>query len=319
MDVPVTLSAVVPLVRIPTVNPVADFFGNPDVMGFLKTSGIYTGIAGILFVMIKFQLVQVISIEPETVAIRQSWGRVKYYNPRTARLVDWLSRNSVLATPLMSFAMNHSPRLCTRLARAGRLVVLHPGPHEVFRGMHNLIVISLREIVLNMPKETMTYKGRTLHYKMTPTLQVAYDGTVWGEQNLLKSVFSVRDTNFHDGDIGVLRDKLTAIFEAAATRIQAVATPDKNSFPKLKTKQFRQEAGAQILDLHGYRMRKLHTAPMSWTEAQIIRDGRVEAARIEADAKIQAATLLAKAIAEQEVLNPGPRAVAGVAELTDTA
>jgi hypothetical protein len=306
-----------------------DMLGSPEVMGFLKTSGIFTGIAGVVFVVVKFKLVEVVSIENETVALRQSWGRVKHYYPRTARFVSWLLGNFVLAPPLLSFVLTRSPRFSLRLETAGRLVVLHPGAHEVFRGMHSLIVVSLREIVLKMPEETVTYRGRTLHYKLTPTLKVAYDGTWWGEQNLLKSVFSVRDTNIHDGDIGVLRDKLEAIFGNATAKIQVSANPDSQGFPKLKAKHFRREVGRRVLDLHGYWMCELLPGPMSWTEAQIERDGRVEAAKIEAKAKTEAATILASALQAQappemepEDQGPNPRphvVVAAEQLLTDTA
>jgi hypothetical protein len=318
MDVPITLSAVVPLV-FPSGNPVMDMLGSPEVMGFLKTSGIFTGVAGLIFVVVKFKLVELVSIENETVALRQSWGKVKHYNPRLSRTVDRLLRSTVLATPAMRFAIGHSERLRKRLARAGRVVVLHPGAHEVFRGMHNLILVSLREVVLEGEKSKMTYCGRTLEYQVIAVLQVAYDGTPWGEENLVKSVFSVRDTNIHDGDIGVLRDKFRAILGRATAAIQATAPADEQGFPVLELESYKEEAETEILELHGYYLRKLYIPPMAWVGEQIEKDGKIRAAEIEADAKVQAATILARAIAEQQVPTPGPFSIAGVTELTDTA
>lgn len=279
-----------------TGNPLVDAFTSQEAKGFFTKSGIVTLVLVLVFLALRHKLVQVVSIEENTVALRQSWGRVKYYYPRTARLIGWLLGNFVLAAPVLTFFIRRSGWFQKRLSKAGRLVVLHPGPHEVFRGMHSLIVVNLREIPMEVEEDTMTYQGRTLNYQLSATFQAAYDGTWWGEQNLVKFVFSVRDTNIHDGDIGALRDKLRSILVRATAKIVPLATPDKQRFPKLRFEQYYEIAGQEILELHGCYLRDVFSSPMSWTEGQLEKDGKIKGAKIEARAKIKAARILAKAL-----------------------
>jgi hypothetical protein len=131
-----TLSAVGPFEAFPALSP--------EIMKIAKGSGIFTIVGTMVFLIIRFKLVEIVSIEQETVAVRLIWGKPKYNHRWSAQFIDWCLGNIVLATPVLVFLTRRSCRASNQIDRLGRLVVLKPGAHKVFRGWQGLVVVNLR-------------------------------------------------------------------------------------------------------------------------------------------------------------------------------
>lgn len=293
----------------------------------LKGSGLLT-LAGLsIFFIIKWKFVELISVETATVAVRTSWGRPRYHNRRLSKLLSWGVNNSSLFTELVVWAFRYSG-FEQFVQRTGRLVVLLPGPHKVFRGWQGLIEVNLREIPLEFAKDEMTFRKRTLWYQPIVIVQVKYSDDRDGDRNLVNSIYSVRDTSTHDQAIENMKTKIKAVHAKAFAEIKSYTKPDKQGFPKFKLSQVKDEIADELLDLHGFETKEVVIPPMAWTEAQIRFDAQVKAAKIEARAKVQAANILAQAIRKEAANNPEERnpstppvglAVAGSTLLDETA
>jgi hypothetical protein len=279
-------------------------FSGSDWTGFLKGSGLVTIVLGLCFLIIRYKFVELISIEKGTVAVRTSWGKPKFYNRRTSKLLILGVNNSDTFVQVVAWMMRYS-WVARCLERMGRLVVLHPGPHKVFRGWQGLILVNLREIPLKLEKTEMTFISRTLWYQPNFVVQLDYADDRDGDRRILNSIYTVRDTDLHDQSIDNLRTKLEAMFGQSFSDVQPDTEADEQGFPKFQLDGVREVVTEQLHDRHGFNLKLMYIPPMAWTEAQIRRDGQVEAATIEATAKVQAANILANAIANgaQDVEN----------------
>jgi hypothetical protein len=277
----------------------ADMFLNLpfDWGSFLKGSSILTIAGLLLYSIIRWKVIELVSVETSTVAIRTTWGKPRYYNRRTYKLFLWGAWNSEWVMRGTAWAMRFS-RVEKFVSRLGRLVVLHPGVHKVFRGWHGLIEINLREIPLDMGKMEMTYRGRTLAYDPVVIVQLDYSDDHAGDRNLINSVYSVRDTQLRDQSMDNMRAKIKAMHARAFADVQGRVSKDKQGFPKFDLGHIQDAIAEELLTLHGYRTKKVLIPPMAWTDAQVRKDGQIAAAHIDAKAKIDAAQILAKAITQ---------------------
>jgi hypothetical protein len=243
--------------------------------------GIGTLVLASLYVVIKFKVVDIVSVQEGTRAARSSWGRAKYHRYEIPAHWAWAERWH------WSRRMKH---------RKGRLVVLGTGRHLVIRGLHGLIVINLRDIPSDLPQRNMAFKRRTLIFDGTLVWRIHYEDSEWGDQCLYNSIWSVRDTNVHDQDISHLTQKVLSLVMNALRLHLPVTTADQEGFPLVTVGQLSALCGDELITKHGVELVDFLPAPMSWTEAQI-----------RADAEVSKARILAKAIRRSNETRKRPR------------
>jgi hypothetical protein len=239
-----------------------------DLHNIIKKVSIVTVLGAILFLMVRFEITTIHSVQEGTVAVRTSWGRPKY------------SRYG---------------------SRKGRLVTLQAGRHLMIRGLHGLVVVSLREEHISLPAQEVTFKGRTLQmYPLDINWRIEWEDTLEGDKILLNRVWFVADNNVHDLAIGTFETKLHVLLKKALSMHLEVADASDDGFPVFKlemlasfAKRVIDESEAQLVAGRTMKfilpkLTMLSVPPMSWTPGQ----QRVDAARIEAEARIEAARVL---------------------------
>jgi hypothetical protein len=264
-----------------------------DVYGLIKKLSLGALFLGVLFLTIRFELMKVHSVPEGSVAPRTRWEKPRYYrsNRQWLRFITWMKRFQHL-----EYYMN----------RKGRLVVLPSGGHLLVKGMHGAADVNLREELLTIPAQDVTFKGRTLHLgPLEINWRLDWQDTPEGDRLLENRLWFVADTNILDGTLGNYEAKLLAVLRRALSLHLKDAEADPHGFPMLKLKELERHAQEVISEseeqLVAGRLTKftlpvltaLTVPPMAWTGEQVEGDKRVEAAEIEAKARIQAAQIMA--------------------------
>lgn len=222
-------------------NPVS-FFGGinvgnmTDAMSLLKGTGIITLLIGLIYLLIKFELINLVSIEEETIGIRTRWGRPHYKRNR-------------------------------------RLDRLEPGRHWKIKGMHGIILRNLRDNPANLGEIILNFQGRTCRTEMTLVWAVAGEDSPKGDQDLYNSIYKIRDTDREDQDVSVLEQMVTRSTLDGLRRMVSGASADQDGFPELSLKKLKRQVGRQLRANYGIRLIDLLIGPMSWKGEQLHKDG----------------------------------------------
>jgi hypothetical protein len=283
----VALGALVPLSLIPDGGFLTgSVMGiTTDFMGFLRGLSITTILALVVWMIWKFEIICLISVQEGTVAIRTSWGRPRFHRTN-------------------------------RQERKGRLLVLHPGRHLIVKGLHGLVVVNLRVDVLQMPTQKMTVKGRTfIREGMLFDWRIPYEDSFEGDLRLLNRVWFLADGNVHDASIANYRQKLVGVLEKALSEALLTTDPrESDLFPSFRLPVIRELVaqseqqsriwvtgdGRQLLEENKKRfifpeLVDMTVPVMAYTDAQTEADAEIEAAKIKAEAAIETAKIEAEA------------------------
>lgn len=231
-------------------NPAAEYLGSHSKDIF---QGVSLGVVllGLGWVIVKYEFIQLVSVEEGTVALRLSWGKPRRF---------------------------HFGR------RKGRMIVLVAGRHLVIRGIHGLAIISLRQEILKLEARDLTFEGRTLRWEGTLTWRVTYEDSPEGDRHLYNRVWSVADKNVQDQAIGKYEARLVALFEQGLRTSLHTTGATEEGFPDIQLANIQRFVRQPLLEQHGAVFTELSVQAMAWTGEQINRDGRVEAAKLLAEA-----------------------------------
>lgn len=221
-------------------NLINDFGGfngiTPDaIIAFIKGTGILGAIAGLIFVLIKFKVIRLVSVDRGSEWIRAKWGVEQYYR----------------------FGK-----------RRGRLVRLKAGRHLLLRGVYDGWEICRREIPLVIENLNQPFRDRVLQFdRITINYKVIAPDTPRGDKLMLRSFLSVRNLDKDNQKSESLDAKVVSITLAKLGAYLHQAQADDFGQPLLSATEWVAITQKTLRKKHGVRLTSVEWTAPTWTVA----------------------------------------------------
>lgn len=219
--------------------PAANLFASlsPDsIWALFKGTGLL-GIGGlVIFLMIKHKVVRYVAVDRGSEWIRAKMGVEQHYR----------------------FGK-----------RRGRLVRLKAGGHLLLRGIYDGWEICIREIPLTFSNLSQPFQGHMLQFdRLTISYQVIAPDTPEGDELMLRSFLSVRNTDRDNQKSESLDDKVLAIvFSGLREHLQTVEADDYK-LPRLSEDLWIKLVECKLRDKHGVQITSIEWTAPTWLTGQ---------------------------------------------------
>jgi len=208
------------------------FSGNS--LGILKASGVLTALGGLIFLIVKFDLIKWIVIEDGQRGLRVRWGRAK------------------------------------KDKKTGQYRILTPGGKKYiyFKVIHAVAVVNIRVSASNLGQLTQTFKGRKILMTMKTLWEI--EDT---PQSIRDSVFSVNDPDRFDTTNKTLEELVVGFTKQAVVAALRTAGADEDGLPILDHDTIQGHIDEDLSKLYGVKWVGLIDEEISFSEAQLHKDG----------------------------------------------
>lgn len=209
----------------------------PDsIEAFFKGTGILGAVGVLLYLVIRYKVVRLVSVDSASEWIRAKWGVEQYRH----------------------FGKRH-----------GRLVRLKAGRHLIIRGMYDGWEVCMREIPLVIKGITQPFRGRMLQFdQLTISYQVIAPDTLEGDKTMLLSFLSVRNLDRDNQKSESLDDKVLSITLAGLGRHLKNAEADEYGLPRLSQKRLIRLVERPLRKKHGVRIVGIMWSEPTWLMGQ---------------------------------------------------
>lgn len=232
--------------------PAANLFASlsPDsIWALFKGTGLL-GIGGLaIFLMIKHKVVRYVAVDRGSEWIRAKMGVEQHYR----------------------FGK-----------RRGRLVRLKAGGHLLIRGLYDGWEICIREIPLTFNDLEQPFQGRMLKFaRLTVSYQVIAPDTPEGDELMLRSFLSVRNTDRDNQKSESLDDKvLASVLSGLRMHLEDPATEaDKYKLPRLSEELWMRLVERKLRGKHGVQITGIEWTAPTWLTGQQNYDAGYEIAQ----------------------------------------
>ena len=208
------------------------FSGNS--LGILKASGVLTALGGLIFLIVKFDLIKWIVIEDGQRGLRVRWGRAK------------------------------------KDKKTGEYKILKPGGKRYlyFKVIHAVAVVNIRVSASSLGQLTVTFKGHKILMTMKTLWEI--EDT---PQSIRDSVFSVNDPDRFDTTNKTLEELVVGFSKQAVVAALRTTQADEDGLPILDLDMVKEHIDKDLREVYGVKWVGFIDEEISFSEAQLHKDG----------------------------------------------
>lgn len=209
----------------------------PDsVEAFFKGTGILGAVGVLMYLMIRYKVIRIVSVDSASEWIRAKWGVEQYRR----------------------FGK-----------RRGRLVRLKAGRHLLIRGMYDGWEVCLREIPLVISGLAQPFRGRMLQFdRLTISYKVIAPDTLDGDTLILRSFLSVRNLDRDNQKSESLDDKVLSIALSGLSKHLQHAARDQYGLPVISKKAWIKLVTKRLRKMHGVEITAIELTAPTWVLGQ---------------------------------------------------